>query len=102
MADKYVVFKVEDVKAALGDESMDRNLLAKAIDDAWVIRKQDAHAAPSAYAYANAVQTTIEILEGTALSEDDRHKAIEGLEGIRDAAFEFAESARATQSRLPD
>ena len=98
---KYVVLKHEDVQEALGSGQIDRGWVSeKCIEDAWVIRKQDTHAASTAYAYANAVQSTLEILEGTGVP--DNNDVLADLEKIRDAAFEYAESARATQSRLPD
>jgi hypothetical protein len=98
---KYVVFKIEEYEAAQRRGEVHAELAAIAVKDAWVIRKQDTHAASTAYAYANAVQSTIEILEtlpGDCVPDGKRNE----LEKIRDAAFEYAESARATQSRLPD
>lgn len=98
---KYMVFKFDDVQAASASNEISSDLLSKVIPDAWVIRKQDTHAASTAYAYANAVQSTIEILDslpGDCIPDG----TIDQLEVIRDTAFEYAESARAAQSRLPD
>jgi hypothetical protein len=61
--DKYVVFKKQEFDAWWGEtrEDMNQRLGHFALEDAVVIRLQDVFAGPGLYAYANAIQTAIDL-----------------------------------------
>lgn len=115
--EKYVVIKLEDLSVFTHRESAVGGVIADGksrrfsealhdiiLDDCWVIRKRDIHAAPSVFAYAQSVQNTIEFMamlaEVNGASFDDED--VNGLTAARDAAQAFAEDALATRvKKLP-
>lgn len=109
MAEKYIVFKIDDwldawkgmdpdpdTEAEEGSHPLSE-LQGKRLPGAHVIREQDIFAAPVLYAYASAVQTTIEIMHREGIDVPVY------LETARDHFFEAAGDAEASPvKRLPD
>lgn len=92
--EKYVVFKKEEYENRLDPQPL---------DDAVVIRRQDIFAPPALDAYANAIQTAIEVMSsGTQNYATIQLSAIEGLRGIADYFSDQAAKAWAEQRKLPD
>lgn len=101
--DKYVVFKRQDAFQAPKDyepETGDEHMLIPthlALEDAIVIRRQDIFAGPGLFAYANAIQTAIDL--GTQYPTLDPKP----LEELRDFFWEQAMMAKDSPvKKVPD
>lgn len=99
MGSKYIVFKQDEFDRwanSLGENDMERMPLG--LQDAVVIRRQDVFAPPALDAYANAMQTCVEVLcngskpTGTA----------ERLQDIADYFHDQAAKSWTEQRKLPD
>jgi len=116
MGDKYVVFKSKDFNAWArqmnetlfslghpeGDRPTDISLTEMMLRDAVVIRKQDIFAASALHAYADTIQTALEIIEqiGAPLAKS---AYIKRLEETRDYFFHAAEDAAEVEyPKIPD
>lgn len=96
---KYVVFKASDW---YGDGELPDGPFPEPLspDSFTVIRHQDIFASSALYAYANLIQTAIEIITQTA--EGDEDPDLSDLCAIRDLFFERAHQAQAAIRRIPD
>lgn len=108
--DKYVVFKREDwqaIKASLdrsvGGGPYEQGQIAP-LDDAVVIRRQDIFAGPGLFAYANAIQTAIDLLKTEQNDATWFHPSDERrLEELRDFFWEQAMMASHEEvKKIPD
>lgn len=89
MDDKYIVFKKSE---------WEREKYCTPVEDAVVIRRQDAFAPPALDAYANAIQCVIEVLcNGMKPSGKT-----EQLQGIADYFHDQAAKSWSEQRKLPD
>ena len=87
---KYVVIKRSEWEQLRLDTGSVR--MPDPLDDAVVIRTKDIFAGPVLETYAGAVQTAIEVIQGT--SSDLARSWIEDLEAIRDYFHERAQEAQ--------
>lgn len=99
--DKYVVFKRRDWDQFMADWSPDEMVSEcadKALTDAVVIRRQDVFAPSGLYAYANSIQTALEIIHGKVTVDEAIH--------MRNLADYFADQAdkasRTIGRKVPD
>jgi len=99
MSDKYVTFKKDEFdKWVDGLVESDIENMPWGITDAVVIRRQDVFAPPALDAYANAMQTAIEVLtNGTPPSGTTQR-----LQDIADYFHDQAAKAWSEQRKLPD
>ena len=96
MDDKYVVLKRRDWEAASSDDELE----LEPVTDAVVIRTKDIFAGPVLHTYAGAVQTAIEVIQGTDAQLSSVW--IKELEQVRDYFNGRAEEADAVnQKRFP-
>lgn len=107
--DKYIVFKTEDYHKALdvmgeGSSEAEVKLSHHILEDAVVIRKQDTFAPAGLFAYYNAIQTALEIVDSIEDREESEALAqrLHHLCGIRDYFFEQAQESNALTRKLPD
>lgn len=96
MDEKYVVFKRDEWEKLEPTFPVE---IPRPVEDAVVIRRQDAFAGPALHTYAASIQTAIEILT-FAHPEDDY--LVRGLEPIRDYFHEQAGLADAVDHKVPD
>jgi len=102
---KYVVFKREDLEKVapqLFDDLEDDDVSRFVVKDAVVIRLQDIFSGPGLHAYANVVQTSIDMIRqlGTPLAQD---AYLERLESLRDFFFSRASDAdEVPHKKVPD
>lgn len=96
---KYVVFKREEWRQWIDEwPEVDPEAEPAALEDAVVIRRQDVFAPPALDAYANAIQTCVEVLcNGTSPSG----RAAD-LQKIADYFHTQAQLAWDTVRKLPD
>ena len=85
MAEKYLVTKLDGTP----------------VDDAVVIRRQDVFAPPALDAYANAIQTSLEILRHSA-GVTYEGVDVERLQEVADYFSDQAAKAWTEQRKLPD
>jgi hypothetical protein len=100
MDNKYVVFKRDEFRdwfCTVGDHSHGVNVL-KAVEDAVVIRRQDAFAPPALDAYANAITVALELIKEGVTSNP---KAV-ALRDIADYFHQQAALAWSVERKLPD
>lgn len=102
---KYAVFKANDVHWA--DDGSAHVALQAVLDDAVVIRLQDAFAPPALDAYANSIITAVEaatvLLAGLPDDAQQTLQAqIKGLRGIADFFSEQAAKSWSVNRHLPD
>lgn len=86
MSDKYMVYKNNN------------GMIGELVEDAVVIRRQDVFAPPALDAYANAMQTAIEVLTNGG-APSGRTLA---LQGIADYFADQAAKSWTEQRKLPD
>lgn len=91
---KYIVFRRADLP-------VDALLSLDPVEDAVVIRRQDVFAPPALDAYANAIQTVIEVLSAAPGFEKD-DETIARLRSVADYFHENAVESWSTKRKLPD
>lgn len=107
--DKYVVFKREDWRKFAGEVPTSAiQFIPPVLEDAIVIRRQDMFAGPGLFAYANAIQTAIDLrhLQGTSLvlrTKEIQQAQLDRLEELRDFFWEQAMMASHSETKkIPD
>lgn len=98
--DKYVVFKREDLDDWLGKFVPSVDLVPLILQDAIVIRRQDIFAGPGLFAYANAIQTALDLMDDITegFFDEDGH-----LQELRDFFWEQAMQASHSETKkIPD
>lgn len=99
MAEKYVVFKRQEFKQWYDEWPETEDELPQAVLDAVVIRRQDAFAPPALDAYANAIQTLLEMVGMGVTMEIEQYSK---LREIADYFHEQAAKAWDEKRKLPD
>lgn len=102
--EKYVVFKRAEfenwVKNLAAGEPADKLVAASALGDAVVIRKQDVFAAPGLYAYANVIQTGLDLFFMAGIHDPEM---ADRLEVIRDYfADQALDAGNHPRKKVPD
>lgn len=108
--EKYVVFKTKDVTwRGNGDDEFASITRRQAVDDAEVIRRQDAFARPALETYANSVGTVAQEMMIAVAGKPDTDPDIKELRQkahqLQDIADHFAEAAELAAhgiAKLPD
>lgn len=100
--DKYVVFKAKEFDDWLASDM--KAPIPVALHDAIVIRRQDIFAGPGLFAYANAIQTAIDLMgqDMSALAGWELNQMAR-LEELRDFFWEQAMMAsHEERKKVPD
>lgn len=97
--DKYIVFKKAEWDDKVGWSPMFD--IPEPVEDAVVIRRQDVFAPPALDAYANAIQTAVEVMSGFGITPGGS-SPIDQLRDIADYFHDQAAKAWAEQRKLPD
>jgi hypothetical protein len=101
--DKYMVLKREDVN--MMSEESQASLTRLEVDDAVVIRRQDAFAPPALDAYANLITAAIQVSQDFSShipGVDQEPPSVIRLREIADYFHEQAALAWDTHRKLPD
>lgn len=94
---KYVTFKADEFRDWYQTVESKGGTVPMAVDDAVVIRRQDAFAAPALQTYASSIALTARLL-----SDNGQELAAKRLRGIADYFNEQAEIAMQDGGKLPD
>lgn len=101
---KYVTFKRDQFSEwARTQDDRINDVFDLILEDAVVIRKKDTFAPSALYSYATAVQSAIELLEGSQVAGivvDP--SAVDRLRDLADYFAGEADHARQLQGRIPD
>lgn len=104
---KYVVFKGSDLTPRLNalllevDASIVSDIQGCVLHDAVVIRKKDTFAASALYAYATAVLSAVEILDGARNGVVVDPDMLDHLTELADYFAGQADNARRLHGRMP-
>ncbi len=94
---KYVTFKADEFSDWYQTVEAKGDTIPMAVDDAVVIRRQDAFAGPALLTYASNIALTARLL-----ADNGQELAAKRMQGIADYFHEQAEIALDTIGKLPD